>query len=322
MKQPFPLASGIPIPADTARAAKLVAQSDPHVMAELWDSQHDALAALDHAAESHQARWNDHIDPVIKPAAAKVETVSLIRLARFGGFGASKWMDQFAVGFPIAGDLSQKNAFPLKEDNAPILPRSRISASSGARFRERAPNSGWGNAAGLWADSMFQHEKGRLSPPYPIGESGRPTDLHSDGFNIAFRLGGEQSDNLRACDDLNHSLANAACRVRTPIELVPRGNVSQLCRSYATDGREWALFNADHEAAYKQLPLDPADQPYAIIALRNPVAGRWHGFRSMTLMFGSVAAVLQYDVLSRLITAIFNRLLAPRSFVSSTMARL
>ena len=75
MKQHFPPSSEIPIPVDKARAAKLVAQSDPHLLAEFLDSQLDALAALVHASDPHQARWNDHIDPVIEPAAAKVETV-------------------------------------------------------------------------------------------------------------------------------------------------------------------------------------------------------------------------------------------------------
>ena len=137
MKQPSPLASGIPIPADTDRAAKLVAQSGPHVMAEFWDSQLDALTALVQSAEPRQARRNDHIGPVTKPAAGKVKTFALRRLARFCGFGASRWMDQFAVGFPITGELSQKNTFPRKENNAPILPRGRLFASAEALFRAR-----------------------------------------------------------------------------------------------------------------------------------------------------------------------------------------
>ena len=158
--------------------------------------------------------------------------------------------------------------------------------------------------------------------PFLLGESGRPKDIHSDGFNIAFRFGAEQADKLRACDDLRRSLTNSACRVHTTVKLVSWGHVSQLRRSYARDGRDWALFKADHESDYNQLPLGPADQSYDIISLRNPATGKWHGFRARTLMFGSVAAVLHYNVFSRLITAIFNRLLASRSFVSSPISRL
>ena len=111
-KHPFPIESEILIPSDTARAAKLVARSGPHVLAGFWDFQLDALSALAQAAGPHQARWNGHINPVTKPAAGKFETVAICRLARFCGFGASKWMGQFAVDFPIAGDLSQKHTIP------------------------------------------------------------------------------------------------------------------------------------------------------------------------------------------------------------------
>ena len=62
------------------------------------------------------------------------------------------------------------------------------------------------------------------------------------------------------------------------------------------NGRDWALFKADPEADYKNLPLDPSDHLYAIVVLRRPAAGIWHSFRSRTLVFGSVAAVLHYNI--------------------------
>ena len=177
-----------------------------------------------------------------------------------------------------------------------------------ARFRERAAKSGWGNAEALWKEAAEQQPKGWLSAPVPLTASGRPIGQPKGGYNIVFRFGAEQADKLRACGDLKHGLANKACQIPTPIKLVSWCHVSQLFRRYASDGRDWALFKADHEAAYKQLPLDAQDQAAAIIALRHPTSGKWFGFRPRTLMFGSVAAVLHYNIFSRLITALFNRL--------------
>ena len=117
-----------------------------------------------------------------------------------------------------------------------------------------------------------------------------------------------QAGKLRACDDLKNGLTNRACQIITPIKLVSWGHVSQLCRRYASDGLDWALFKADREADYKQLPLDSDDQAAGIIALRRPTSGKWFGFRSRTLMFGSVAAFLHYNLFSRLITETFSRL--------------
>ena len=69
------------------------------------------------------------------------------------------------------------------------------------------------------------------------------------------------------------------------------------------------MFKADHKAAYKQLPIDPSDQASAIVALRHPLGGKWYGFVTRTLIFGSVAAGLHYNVLSRILTALVNRYL-------------
>ena len=154
---------------------------------------------------------------------------------------------------------------------------------------------------------MDQHAKGWLGAPVELKASGRPADLRSGGCDIVFRLGAEQAEKLRACDDLKHGLTNQERRARTPIPLVSWGNLPQLCRTYARDGMDWAFSKADHEEAYKQLPLGPADRPFAIIAPRHPQTGIWYGFRSRTLMFGPVAAVLHYNVFSRLIAAIFTR---------------
>ena len=154
---------------------------------------------------------------------------------------------------------------------------------------------------------MGQHSKGWLAAPVELKAAERPGDLPSGGYKIAFRLGVEQAGKLRACDDFKHGLTNQACRARTPIELVSWGRLSQLRRTFAKDGRDRALFTADHEAASKQLPLGPADQLYAIVALRCPTSGIWYGFRSRALVCGSAAAVVHYNVFPRLITAISNR---------------
>ena len=259
------------------------------------------------SAAPDQTKWNGCIDPSIRPAAGEINTLAIRHLADFCGLGASKWMGQFAVGFPITGDLSQDKAFPFKNPKERLLPMKQLFESAEDRFRERAPKSGWKNANDLWKEAMDQHAKGWLAAPVELKASGRPADLPTGGYNIAFRFGVEQAEKLRACDDLKHGLANQACRVHTPIKLVSWDHLSQLCRSFAKDGRDWALFKADHEAAYKQLPLDPADQLYAIVALRHPTSGVWYGFRSRTLVFGSVAAVIHYNVFSRLITVIFNK---------------
>ena len=95
-------------------------------------------------------------------------------------------------------------------------------------------------------------------------------------------------------------MANLTCAVGTPIQLISCGNFAQLSAMLAAGGGDWAMFKADHKAAYKQLPIGPSGQKAAIIALRHAADHSWCGFATRTLISGSVAAVLHYNVLIRL----------------------
>lgn len=88
---------------------------------------------------------------------------------------------------------------------------------------------------------MIHREKGWLGDPMPLAESGKPADMRSGGFDVACTFGVEQADQLRACDDLKQSLTNTACRAHTPIKLASRDHSPQLRRTFAADGRDWAL---------------------------------------------------------------------------------
>ena len=125
-------------------------------------------------------------------------------------------MDQFAVGFPIAGILSQKHVFEYKTPNRPILARTHLFGSAEPRFRERAGESGWANAAVLRTESMAQVEKGRLCDPVALAESGAPEGYAPGGYNVAFRFGVEQASKLRACDGLKRCMTNQACVTEAP----------------------------------------------------------------------------------------------------------
>ena len=129
------------------------------------------------------------------------------------------------------------------------------------------------------------------------------------GFNIACRLGVERASKLRACDDLKHSLTNAACVTETPIRMASRAHLSQLCKRCCSHGRDWALLKVDREAAYKHPPLGPRDQPLAIIDPRDPKSGKWVGLPSRNLVSGATEEALRCDASARLIAALANRLM-------------
>ena len=93
-----------------------MAENDPHLIAEFWDSQSASLGKLLKSAASDQAKWNGCIDPSIRSASGEINTLDIRHLADFCGLGASKWLGRFAAGFPITGDLSQGEVPPRESE--------------------------------------------------------------------------------------------------------------------------------------------------------------------------------------------------------------
>ena len=54
--------------------------------------------------------------------------------------------------------------------------------------------------------------------------------------------------------------------------------------------------------------MSPEHTNLALIALRNPTAGKWMAFHPKALVFGAVSAVLRYNCFSRIISVIFNKI--------------
>ena len=146
--------------------------------------------------------------------------MAISQLMHHYGIECQRWIHQFALGFPIAGTLSQLKASKLGKRITPLARRSQLFQSFPHRFRERAAKSGEANAQQLWDEATAQVGKGWLAPPLPLDSDGDLPVWKSNTCNVAFRFGAKQDSKLRACDDLKHSLTNQCCQVSTPIQLV------------------------------------------------------------------------------------------------------
>ena len=292
----FPLSSETPLPPETIHAIEFIRSSSDEEVRGTWASQLRAVEELVKLPTPEQHRWNASIPGSISAAAGKFQIIAVKKLLRQLGVGGEAWLGQFAFGFPITGKLSQRFLFPQAKKSAAGIPRDDLFSSAAARFRERAAKSGLKNAAPLWDEAMEQVKEGWLLPPVLLSPDGKPLYWKSKRHNVSFRFGVLQAGKLRACGDLKHSMTNLACTVETPIQLLSWDHIAQVSSMLSADGGDWVMFKADHKAAYKQLPIDPADQETAIIALRHPPNSRWYGFVTRTLIFGSVAAVLHYNV--------------------------
>ena len=292
-----------PLPREVTEAALFIRDTDQGAILRFCDRQLSGLEKLVLESEPPQVTWEGQIRPAIRHASGKLKTVALPQLPRYHGIGGQRRMCQFDNGFPITGDLSQIDVFPDSEKKVPSrISCSELSHSASPRFRERVAKSGKKNALQLRTEAECQVEKGWLAPPVPLHTDGRPHSWKLKGFNLAFRFGVKQAENLRACDDWKHSMTNLACSVHTPIKLVSWDHIAQISHLISEGKLELGMVKADHEAAYKQLPIDPDDQALTIIALRCPTDNKWYGFVTRTLVFGVVAAVLRYNVFPRAVS--------------------
>ena len=102
-------------------------------------------------------------------------------------------------------------------------------------------------------------------------------------------------------------MASLSFTVETPIQLGSVNNIDQISQLLSADGGDLVHSKEDRKAAYKQLPIDPADQADATVALRRPGEHRRYDFVARTLIFGSAADVLRYNETSRLLVALADR---------------
>ena len=144
-----------------------------------------------------------------------------------------------------------------------------------------------------------------------MGWSGGPFELSNDGLsevkgqklrvNPAFRFDPQKAGKLRAVDGLNRRFTNEASREHALINPPSWHHVPQMCSFYSLYGDNWppAMKKADHADAYKRHPLLKREQLSAAETLRRPTPDARYGFPPKIQIFGSTAAVLHYNCLSR-----------------------
>ena len=163
----FPLSYETPPPREANDASVFLRDAIPAELASFWESKLAKLTALLADSEGAQMKWGSRITPDLISSTGKLKTVALSHRFRRYGLGGQRWLRQFANGFPITGQLSQRSVVPLSDKRPSLLRRSELIRSAEARFRERASQSGTKDAQTLWNEAVRQVRKGWLSPPIP-----------------------------------------------------------------------------------------------------------------------------------------------------------
>ena len=309
MAQPSPFSETSPIPPEIRSSINFLSYNSTDEIRSFWGRQLGHLKTLIATRSQRSTAWYANAPPELLKFHRRYPLDAWAALLDFCGIGGAKWLGQFAHGFPITGTLSQKFAYPVSEEKLPAqLSIGKVLQTAQSRFRSRSARPP-PMAESLWAEAMEQVSEGWLDPPSLLNDDGQLADGSTSSLNISFRFAVSQSSKVRACDDLKDSLTNRLCSVETPIKLPDwdlLGAMSLLISS--SSKKNWVLVKADDTSAYKNLPLRPSDSFLTAIALWNSAQKAWFAFLPRTLLFGATAAVLHYNVFSRILAAILNRL--------------
>ena len=80
-------------------------------------------------------------------------------------------------------------------------------------------------------------ETGMVGYATPIDLKGDVATFHGGTAGVAFRLGVDQAEKLRDCDDLRRNTVNLYCAAWTPTKIPMWGHISQLCLNVKTSDR-------------------------------------------------------------------------------------
>ena len=85
--------------------------------------------------------------------------------------------------------------------------------------------------------------------------------------------------------------------------------LAQQCYILSYFPRDWNLYFNNHESARKNQPVYPARGDLPVVALRPPADGGIYGLAPRVQLYCSSEAGIQYNIPSRIVVIIANRLL-------------
>ena len=156
---------------------------------------------------------------------------------------------------------------------------------------------------------ISEHQKGTWLPVrrFGIWQKGkyRPIDdmkeNHlNDCFSSCDKIDLHAMDNIlwSLCICIKFCIHNERMQFKLKDGTMLRGEVHHSWRSQTAS---YKITSFDLASAYKQLPLHPREYDCTVVSLKDPAAGAVRCFYMRTLPFGSVASVLHFNRVSRLL---------------------
>ena len=119
---------------------------------------------------------------------------------------------------------------------------------------------------------------------------------------------------LRGCQNAARAGVNTFCEVRTPVSLYTVDDVVELVANFveklpSNKKNDVGLIKKDQKNAYKNFGIRKEHRRFAVSVAKDPSSGRLKAFVSHVEYFGAESAVLNYNVVAKVVHAISRRIL-------------
>ena len=260
------------------------------------------------------------------PAASK-NLVKKFNLAIFerilydAGMDGSQLIDFLTGGFPITGMIDQPGVF---ERRGPVgdpefSKRHLLSTQEQLLADCHRLNVPTDDDAQIWDECIKQCELGSIEEPVLLDDLVEK----NESFIPTRRFGVWQPDGMgglkfRPIDNCKRSGLNKTCTVSTPAQLARSDDLlAALEFAFKTlndlfpekKNRPFLkMVKGDHKKAYYQIPMREGHKKFLYIVTRHPVDGRLYVWKPISIIFGSVASVIDYNMCSLAVTKICKSL--------------
>ena len=230
-------------------------------------------------------------------------------IARSAGAGDAKYVDEFASGFEVVGDIARSGVWDEQFDEAKISVEEL--GTRAWEFRSRVDSRVMRRAGGDFPDQAMAASISDVEAGFSLGpfysHDAVSNELGCDDWMSTERFAIEQKGKIRNIDSAVQ--LNEAATITEHLDIATTdGNVALLRRlrqvlpDHPISG--WIL---DEKDAYRWVPIHPSHRKYSVIATFDPKKSTVAYFIMVGHPFGFKSSVYNYNRRSLLLNTILRR---------------
>ena len=313
-----PLGEGFVLPEDLKRVIRKELEPGIHEQRTRTLRKYAELATSKDLITRNK-ELHDKVPQKSKKLVSKFNLALIERLLHDAEMRGGKFLEYLVNGFPVVGIIDEPGVFDRTNRDQPEIRRASLMAQKEKLIRDCEKLNHPTELDELnWEACLAQVEVGALESPILLEVL---VALGTD-FIPTRRFGLLQNDGNgglkhRPVDNCKRSGLNLACVVRTPAQLSRVEDLTKMMEFMFSEienkehlkNVKVKMVKGDHKKAYNQIPMREGHKKYLHIVARCPSDGKLYTFRPISMIFGSAAAVINYNMCALMVTRLCRKIL-------------